>query len=334
MKLAWRTIFCPLNAPVTLLMLMGFVASTQDALAQDYPTRPITLIVPLAAGGGVDTLARILADRMKLTLGQPVVVENIPTAAGTMGVGRLIQAAPDGYTIGIGDQTSHVISSVTNSVGYDVLKDLEPISLLSTSAVALVARKTIPAADVKQLIVWLREQPEGATAGSFGQGSGPHIIAATFQNLTGAKLRMVTYRGVAPAMQDVVGGHVDLMFVEQTSMIGHLRSGAIKAYAVLAKTRSAAIPEVPIMEEAGGPPLHIIPWRGLWAPKRIPADVLRKLSAAVLEALDNPAVQKRIAEAGQDIVPRAQQTPEALAAHHKSEMEEWLPMIKAATKAD
>ena len=193
----------------------------------------------------------------------------------------------------------------------------------------------MPAADVKQLIVWLREQPEGATAGSFGQGSGPHVISTAFQNLTGTKLRLVTYRGTPLALQDVVGGQIDLLFLEQSNMISQLREGTIKAYAVLSKNCSAALPDVPTIEEAGGPPLHVMTWRGMWAPKGTPADVLSKLRAAVVEALGDPVVQKRIAETSQEIVPRAQQTPEALAAHHKAEMEKWTAMIKAANiKAD
>ena len=197
----------------------------------------------------------------------------------------------------------------------------------------MVARKTIPATDLKQLIGWLREHPEGATAGSFGHGSGPHIVSAAFQNLTGTKLRMVTYRGTPLALQDVVSGQIDLLFLEQAIMTGHLRGGTIKAFAILAKSRSAALPEVPTIEEAGGPPLHIVTWRGMWAPKGTPAHVVGKLGTAVIDALSDPAVQKRIAEIGQEIVPRAQQTPQALAAHHQAEMEKWLPMIKAV-KAD
>jgi len=199
-------------------MLTMSPASVQVALAQDYPSRPITLIVPYAAGGSVDTLARILAERKRTTLGQPIVVENIPTAAGTVGVSRLVQAAPDGYTIGIGDQTSNVIISIANSVRYDVLKDFDPISLLTTSPAALVARKTMQAPDLKELIVWLRNNPDGATAASFGRGSGPNIVSAAFQNLTGTKLRMVTYRGNALALQDVVSGQIDLLFVQSIMM--------------------------------------------------------------------------------------------------------------------
>jgi tripartite-type tricarboxylate transporter receptor subunit TctC len=312
MKIFWKMtrymlLLCPL-----LSMIPAWMPA---ASAQDYPSRPITLIVPLVAGGSVDVLARVLADRMKVSLGHPFIVENIPTAAGTVGVGRLAQAAPDGYTIGMGDQTTNLVSSFTNPVQYDVLKDFAPIALLTTSPIVLVARKTLPATDVKQLIAWLRERPEGATAGSFGQGSGPNIISAGFQSLTGTKLRMVVYRGTPLALQDVISGQIDLLFIEQSNMIGPLRGGMIKAYAVLGTSRSAAVPEVPTMEEAGGPSFHIGTWRGMWAPRSTPAAIVRK----------------RIAEIRQEVLPRDKQTPEALAAHHKAEIEKWLPMIRAAT---
>src|SRR5262245_36905960 len=315
---------------VIILLLTMSPASIAGTMAEDYPSRPITLIVPHAPAAGVDILSRILAERMKTTLRQAIVVENIPTGAGTVGASRIAKAAADGYTIGIGDQTSFVISSVTTSVRYNVLKDFDPIALLSTSPVALIARKTMQATDLKDLIVWLRKNPEGATAGSFGQGSGPNIISAAFQNLTGTKLRMVTYRGNAPALQDVVSGQIDLLFAEQATIVGHFRSGTIKAYAMLAKSRSTVLPEIPTIEEVGGPPLHIVTWRGMWVPRGTPAHVSKRLGSAVVEALRDPLVQKQIAEVGQEVVPLDQQTPEALAAHHKAEFERWMPMIKAA----
>jgi tripartite-type tricarboxylate transporter receptor subunit TctC len=315
---------------VLSLMLTMSPTSIEVASAEDYPSRPITLIVPHAPAAGVDILSRILAERMKTTLRQAIVVENLPTGAGTVGVGRLAEATPDGYTIGIGDQTSFVISSVTTSVRYDVFKDFDPIALLSTSPVALIARKTMQAPDLKELIVWLKNSPEGGTAGSFGQGSGPSIISAAFQNLTGTKLRMVTYRGNAPALQDVVSGQIDLLFAEQASIVSHVRSGTIKAYAMLAKKRSAVLPEIPTIEEAGGPSLHIVTWRGMWVPKGTPAHISGRLGSAVVAALSDPVVQKQIAEVGQEVVPFDQQTPQALAAHHKAEFERWMPMIKAA----
>lgn len=318
-----------LYTPLVAVLMTALPGSL--SLAQDYPVRPITAIVPQAAGGGVDILARIVADRMKNTLGQPVVIENVPAAAGTVGVSRLAQAAPDGHTIGFGDQTSFVISRLTNPVRYDVLKDLEPISLLSTGPVVLVGRNALPPPDLKQLIAWLRANPGKATAGSFGQGSGPHIVAVAFQSMTATRFHIAPYRGVAPALQDVISEQLDLLFIEIAGAISHLRSGSVKAYAVLARERSSAAPDIPTVEEAGGPPLHITTWRGMWAPKGTPATVIARLNAAAVQALGDASVQKRIAEVGQEIVPRARQTPQALAAHHRAEMEKWLPMIKAAS---
>ena len=297
MKPFWRTV-SHLQRPLFILLLAMSPASIQAAMAQDYPNRPITLIVPHAPAAGVDILSRILAERMKAALRQAIVVENIPAGAGTVGSGRIAEAAPDGYTIGIGDQTSFVISSVTTSVRYDVLKDFDPIALLSTSPVALIARKTMQAPDLKELIVWLQKAPEGATAGSFGQGSGPNIISAAFQNLTGTKLRMVTYRGNAPALQDVVSGQIDLLFAEQASIVGHFRSGTIKAYAMLAKSRSAVLPEIPTIEEAGGPPLHIVTWRGMWVPRGTPTHISKRLGSAVVEALRIQLCKSKLPRSG------------------------------------
>jgi tripartite-type tricarboxylate transporter receptor subunit TctC len=311
--------------------LLAIALSGSHSFAQDYSSRPITAIVPTAPGGGIDIVARIVADRMKTTLGQPVVIENIPAAAGTIGVGRLAQATPDGHTIGFGDQTTFIVSSLTNPVSYDVFKDFEPIALLSTSGAVLVGRNTLPPPDLKQLIAWLHANPGKATAGSFGQGSGPHILAVAFQNATATRFHIASYRGIAPALQDVIAGQLDLLFSEVAGMLPYLRSGSLKAYAVLARERSAAAPDVPTIDEAGGPPLHVTTWRGLWAPKGTPAPVIARLNAAVVEALSDAGVQKRIADIGQEIAPRAQQTPQGLAAHHRAEMDKWLPMVKAAS---
>jgi len=342
MKRFWKMVCC-LQRPVIIFLMMVLPASLQVSVPPPaapssptpYPTRTITVIVPIVAGSSVDTLARMLAERMKTTLGQPLIIENIPTGAGTVGVARLAEAAPDGYTIGIGDQTTNVISAVVSSVRYDVLRDFEPISLLSTSPSVLVGSNKLQSGDLRELIVWLRENPDKATVASFGQGSGPHIVSTTFQSLIGTKLRRVPYRGNVAALPDLVSGQIDLMFSEQSNILGNLRAGTIKAYAILGKDRSAALPEIPTIEEAGGPPLHIVTWRGMWVPKGTPAHVRSKLSSAVLDALSDPTVQKRIAEIGQEVVPPTHQTPQALAAHHKAEVEKWTPMIKAANaKAD
>jgi tripartite-type tricarboxylate transporter receptor subunit TctC len=313
----------------TLLLLLS-PWSTSSSVGQQYPTRPIIVIVPLPAGGGTDVVARIVTERMAKTLGQPLVVENIPAVAGTIGVSRLAQAAPDGQTIAIGDQTSFVVSSAVYKVSYDVLGDFEPISLLSTSPVLLVGSRTVPAADLSELIAWLRANPEKATMATFGRGSGPHISGLAFQNLTGTRLRAVPYRGLVLALPDVMAGQVDLMLSELSNVISHVRKGTIRPYAVLADVRAAAAPEIPTIDQAGGPPLHVTTWRGIWAPKGTPAHVIAKIHAAVVEALGDADVRNRIAETGQEIVPRERQNPQALAAHHRAEMAKWAPMIKAA----
>jgi tripartite-type tricarboxylate transporter receptor subunit TctC len=310
--------------------LVANPGSIQIAVGQDYPVRPITMIVPHTAAGGTDIVARIVADRMKVTLGSPIVVENIPAAAGTVGARRLARTAPYGSTLGVGDQTSFVISSAVNPVQYDVLKDFEPISLLSTSPAVLVARSALRAQNLRELIAWLRVNPDKATIGTFGQGSGPHIISTAFQNQTGTRLVSVPYRGVGPALHDLVSGQVDLAFAEMAGMLPHLRSGAIKAYAVLARSRSTAAPDIPAIDEAGGPALHITTWRGMWVPKGTPDAIRSKLLAAVVSALSDPDVRMRVAEVGQEIVPQIQQTPDALHFHHRAEMEKWWPMVKAA----
>lgn len=312
------------------LALAGLVGTGQLTQAQDYPTRPVMMIVPHAAGGGTDIIARIVAERMRDPLGQPVVVENIPTAAGTVGVHRVARAAPDGYTIAAGDQTSFVISSITNAVHYDVLQDFEPVALLSTSPVALVTKSAI-GRSLRELIAQLRANAGTVSAGTFGKGSGPHILATAFEKLTGTRLQTVSYRGVAPALQDLIAGRLDLMFVEVSGMLSHLRAGQLKAYAVLAENRLAVAPEIPTIEEAGGPPLHITTWRGLWAPRGTPTDVVAKLNRSVVAALSNATLQKRAADLGQEIAPPHQQTSQALAAHHIAEMKKWLPMIQAAS---
>ncbi len=315
-----------LVAGIALIALLG---TAQLGRAQNYPARPVTMIVPIAAGGGADFTARIVAERMRETLGQAVVVENVPAAAGTVGVERAVRAAPDGYTIVTGDQTSHVISSLTNSVRYDVLKDFEPIALLSTSPAALVARTELPD-KLSDLIARLRTSAGSVSIGTFGKGSGPHITAVAFENMTGTRLQMVPYRGVAPALQDLIAGRLDLQSVEVAGMLAHLRGGKLKAYGFLSDRRSPAAPDVPTIEEAGGPRLHVMTWRGVWAPKGTPRDIIARINRAVAAALADPDLQRRAADLGQEIVPRDQQTPQALGAHHRAEMTKWLPMIQAA----
>ncbi|MFO1085494.1 MAG: tripartite tricarboxylate transporter substrate-binding protein [Reyranellaceae bacterium] len=300
------------------------------AAAQGYPTRPVTIVVPFAAGGPTDLLARILADRMKASLGQAVIVDNVAGAAGSVGVGRVARAAPDGYTIGIGQWDTHVLNGAVHSLTYDLLGDFEAISLLPSNPQLVVARKSMPAEDLAALIAWLRANPGKASQGTAGAGSAAHVSGAYFQKATGTKFQFVPYRGAAPAMRDLIAGQIDLMFDQASNSLPHVRAGAIRAYAVTAKSRLPSAPDIPTVDEAGLPDFHISIWRGFWAPKGTPREVVARLNAAVIDTLADPIVRQRVADLGQDIPPVEQQTPQALSALQKAEVDRWWPMIKAA----
>jgi tripartite-type tricarboxylate transporter receptor subunit TctC len=313
---------------VAVLLAAGLLAG--NASAQDYPTRPITIIVPFPAGGPTDTLARILGDRMKASLGQTLVVENVTGAGATIGVGRAVQAAPDGYTVIVGNWTSHVGSGALYPVQWHPHRDLEPVAPLSISSLMIVGRTTLPAKDAKELIAWLKQNPDKASAASVGSGSGAHICGLYFQDKTGTKFQFIPYRGGAPAMQDLVSGQIDLMCAEASQTLTHVRGGKMKAFAVMSKTRFPALPEVPTMEEVGVSGLEISFWHGMWAPKGTPAAIVAKLNDAVVAAFEDPAVRKRITDLGQAIPERKALTPAALSSHHKAELDKWWPIIKAA----
>jgi tripartite-type tricarboxylate transporter receptor subunit TctC len=306
------------------------IATARSAFADTYPARPITLIVPTPAGAVTDTTARIMADRMRGSLGQPLVVEDVPGGGFILGNARVSHAAPDGYTIGIGQWSSHVSSPAILSTPYDIRTDFEPISLLPSSLLWIVARPSFPANDLRDLIAWLKANPDKATAGLPGVGSGGHVSAIYFQNATGTRFQLVPYRGGAPAVQDLMAGHVDLMFAEASQMLPHVRSGNIKPYAVMADHRWAAAPDVPTVDEMGVPGLYISFWHGLWAPKDTPKEIIAKLNAAVVDTLADPPARQRFADLGQEIPPPERQTPEALRTFHKAEIEKWWPIIKAA----
>jgi tripartite-type tricarboxylate transporter receptor subunit TctC len=304
--------------------------SSGGAGAQTYPSRPITLIAPFPAGGPLDTIARIIADPMRESLGQPVVIENVAGAGGNLGVGRLARAEPDGYTIGIGQWSTHVVNPVTYTLPYNVQTDFEPVALLTITPQLIIARKDFPAADIKDLIAWLKANPDKATAATVGAAGGAQVSALYFQKETGTQFRFVPYRGGGPAVQDMVSGQVDLMFDQAANALGPVRGGTIKAYAVMSKTRWASLPEVPAIDESGVAGLYVSYWHGMWAPKGTPKDVIARLNAAVMQALGNASARQRLADVGQDIWPRDQQTPAALAAYHLAEIEKWWPIIRAA----
>jgi tripartite-type tricarboxylate transporter receptor subunit TctC len=305
-------------------------AVSRIARGQVYPSRPVTIIVPVPPGGVADPIARILADHLTVTLGQPVVVENVTGAGGSIGVGRAARAAPDGYTVSIGNWLSHVGASAAYRVQYDVLKDFEAVSLLTNSPILITARKDFPANDLKDLIAWLKANPDKASAATVGVGSAAHVSGVYFQRATNTRFQFVPYRGGGPATLDEVAGHVDLMFNEATGALPYVLSRQIKTYAVLAKTRWFAAPEIPTSEEIGVPGINISFWHGLWVPKGTPKEIVVKLNTAVADALADQTVRKRLTDIGQEIFPRDRQTPEALYAFHKAETEKWWPIIKAA----
>ena len=305
-------------------------AASWFASAQVYPSRPITIIVPVPPGGVADPIARILADHLTITLGQPVVVENVTGAGGSIGVARAARAAPDGYTVSIGNWLSHVGASAVYPVQYDVLNDFEAVSLLTNSPILITARKDFPASTLKELIAWLKANPDTASAATVGAGSASHVSGVYFQRATDTRFQFVPYRGGGPAVQDEVAGHVDLMFNEATGALPYVLSGQIKTYAVLAKTRWFAAPQIPTSEEMGVPGINISFWHGLWVPKGTPGEIVLKLKTAIVDALAEPTVRKRLTNIGQEIFPLDRQTPEALYAFHKAETEKWWPIIKGA----
>jgi tripartite-type tricarboxylate transporter receptor subunit TctC len=295
------------------------------ARAQAYPTRPITMIESLAPGGMIDVVARVLAERMRGPLGQPIIIENVTGAEGSIGAGRAARARPDGYTIVLGFFGSHVVNGAYYSLPYDVINDFVPISLLVTFPLVLCARKTMPAQSLNELIAWLRANPNGATAGTFAAGQ--RLLNAFFRKETGTQFTFVPYRGDAIAMQDLIAGQIDLLFYSLDS-VPLARSGSIKAYAVTSDVRSVLAPEIPTMAEMGLPAVSYSTWFGFFAPKGTPRDIVGKLNAAAVEALADPTVRSRLIELGLEIFPRERQTPEALAALQRADAAKWRPLIK------
>ncbi len=304
--------------------------ASAGAGAQSYPTKPITLVVPFSAGGPTDTLARILADRMGRTLGQTVVVDNTTGAAGSVGVGRVARAAPDGYTLGIGHWSTHVVNGAVYKLPYDLLADFEPVALVASNPQLLVGKKAVAAKDLKELVAWVKDNPDKVTVGTAGVGAASHVSGVYFEQKIGGRVQFVPYRGAAPAMQDLIAGQIDIMFDQAANSIPQVRADKIKAYAVTARKRLAAAPEIPTVDEAGLPGLYISVWHGLWLPKGVSKDIVARLNAAVVDAVSDPTVREKFAALGQEIPPPAQLTPEALHAYHKAEIDLWWPLIKSA----
>jgi tripartite-type tricarboxylate transporter receptor subunit TctC len=314
-------------------LALGFafaLGSIAIAWAQPFPSRAITLVVPFGAGGPADTIGRILAEGMRGPLGQPIIVENVVGASGTIGVGRVAGAAADGYTSVLGNWATHVLNGAMFALRYDLVGDFEPVALVSSDPLLIVARKTMPANDLKDFIAWLKANPDQATQGTTGAGGISTVGGLFFQRATGTQFRFVPYRGgLGPAMQDLIAGQIDFMIDTAANSLPQVRAGTIKAYALTAKSRLPVAPDIPTVDEAGLSGLYALNWQAVFVPKGTPKDVVTRLNSAVVTALADPTVRRRLADIGQEIFPSEQQTPPALAAFQKAEIEKWWPMIKA-----
>jgi tripartite-type tricarboxylate transporter receptor subunit TctC len=300
------------------------------AAAEEYTTRPVTMIVPFPAGGATDTVARFLAEKMRGVLGQPIVIENVGGAAGSIGVTRAVRSAPDGYTLSIGTSTTHMLTGGLYNLPFDLLKDLEPIILIGSEPLLVVAKKDFPADDLKGLITWLKANPDKASVGIAGVGATGHLTGISFQRETGTKFEFVPYRGNGPAMQDLLGGQIDFMIEPASNFKSLLGAGNVKPFAITGKARLPSSPGIPTVDEAGMPGFFASLWYGLWVPKATPKDIVAKLNATMTQVLSSPQVRQRFAELGIQMAPIDQQSPEALRAYQKAEAERWWPIIKAS----
>jgi tripartite-type tricarboxylate transporter receptor subunit TctC len=298
--------------------------------AQDYPTRPITMIVPFPAGGPTDTVARFLGEKIRAILGQPIVIENVAGAAGSIGVGRAVRSPADGYTLSIGTSTTHMLTGGLYKLPFDILKDLEPIIEIGSEPLLIVGKKSLPADDLKGLIAWLKANPDKASVGIAGVGATGHLAGISFQKVTGTKFQFVPYRGNGPAMQDLLAEQIDFMIEPASNFKGLVAAGSVKPFAITGHARIASSPDIPTADEAGLPGFFASLWYGLWVPKGTPKDIIAKLNATMTQVLFDPQVRQRFTELGIEITPLDQQSPEALRDLQRAESERWWPIIKAA----
>jgi tripartite-type tricarboxylate transporter receptor subunit TctC len=310
--------------------VVALLASVAAAQAQSFPTHPLTMMVGFPPGGPTDTLARIVADGMKNDLGQAIAVETVSGASGTIATGRVVHAAPDGYTIGIGQWSSHVGSPALYNLDYDIIKDEQPLALLAYSPLWILGKEALPPNNVAELLAWAKRQSQPITVGTVGTGSAAQLCAIYFAQKTGARFQYVPYRGAAPALQDLIGGQIDLSCLEASATLPSVEAGKVKAYAVLSEQRWPKSPNTPTMIEAGVPGLSISFWHGLWTTKGTPKDVVDRLVKSVQAALADPAERKRLETLGFVIFPPDQQNPAALQTYHQAELDKWWPVIKAA----
>jgi tripartite-type tricarboxylate transporter receptor subunit TctC len=310
-----------LSAFVALAAVLGVHAQ------QGFPSRQITLIVPFPPGGSTDAIARIMAERMRARLGQPVIIENVGGAGGSIAVGRLARAAPDGHTIDIGQWDTHV-GSIIYKLNYDLQKDFEPVGLISINPQLMVAKKNLPANDLRGLVAWMKANPDKITF--VNQNAAAQVTGVLFERATGQKLQYIPYRGAGPAMTDLLAGQVDLLVVQAAVSLPQIQAGTIKAIANLSPQRSPALPDIPTSDESGVPGLYMSGWFGFFAPKNTPKDVIARLNDAMTQALSDPAVRKRFVELGLDIASTEQQTPAGLATFLRGEIDKWWPIIKGS----
>jgi tripartite-type tricarboxylate transporter receptor subunit TctC len=311
-------------------VLAASVLALHAASAQTWPTRPITIIVPFVAGGPTDVLARVLGEHIRADLGQPVLIENVTGAGGSIGVGRVAAAAPDGYTVSVGNFGTHVANGAVYPLKYDLQRDLDPLARLPSNPMVVVMRKDFPAANLRELVTWLKAHPGHATAGTAGAGSGSHIGGVFLAGLAGSSLQFVPYRGTALALQDVVAGQIDLMVDQAANSMPQIRQGSIRALAVTSPTRLAIAPDIPTTAEAGVPGLQMETWNGMWVPHGTPAAIVEKLNHAIVKALDDPSVRDKLTPLGLEGPPLGQSSPAALRALQDSEIAKWWPIIRAA----
>jgi tripartite-type tricarboxylate transporter receptor subunit TctC len=317
----------------TLLLAAALATSCAglgSAGAQTYPSRPITMVAPFPAGAPVDTVGRIMAERMRISLGQPVIIENVTGAAGSLAVARAARAAPDGYTISLGNISSHVLNGAVYALPYNALKDFAPVALLPSNPQLILSKNAVPAKDLKGLIAWLKANPDKASAGTAGVGGVSHVAGVFFQNETGTRFQFVPYRSSNLAQQDLMGGQIELLFDQAVSALASTRTGKVRAYAVTANTRLASAPDIPTVDEAGLPGFYLSVWNALWVPSGTSKEIIAKLNAAAVDAMADPALRAHLGELGLYAPPSDQQTPAALGAFHKAEVEKWWPIIKAA----
>src|SRR5689334_7864295 len=314
----------------TVLAVLASLAFVFPASAQNFPSRPITIVVPFSAGGPSDAMARILAEHMKVTLKEAVLVENVTGAAGSIGVGRAAKSPADGYTISFGHLGTHVANGAIYKLNYDLVADLDPVVLLPSNTMVIVSKNAVPAKTLKEFLAWLKARPAPAAAGTAGAGSGSHIAGLYFENVTGIRLQYVPYRGTGPAMNDLVAGQIDLIVDQLSNSINQVRAGTIRGYAVTDAKRAESATDIPTADEAGLPGFHMTLWSGLWVPKGTPKEIITRLNAAAVEALNDPSVRKQLENIGLQMPPKDQLSPQALGDWQKAEIAKWWPIIKAA----